>query len=142
MDLDGVGVKFQALLGGEKLHHIVTLVALKLDHVAVLLILDDGAIGGCIMIVLVIGLGQPPGGNCGEMIDDEIVLTKLLLDDGEDLLATELLWNSLNSGQGLTSISLCWRSNGQRGVHCFASSKVGGTWQLPRRHVRNTGERG
>lgn len=37
------------------------------------------------------------------------ILTKLLLDDGENLLAAELRRNALNSGQGLAAISLCWR---------------------------------
>ena len=33
--------------------------------------------------------------------------TKLLLDDLEDLLLIELLGQSLNSGQGLTTIAFC-----------------------------------
>ena len=35
------------------------------------------------------------------------MLTKLLLDDGKDLLAGKLGRNALDSGQGLTSITLC-----------------------------------
>ena len=35
------------------------------------------------------------------------MLTELLLDDGEDLLARKLGRNALDSGQGLTSITLC-----------------------------------
>lgn len=35
-----------------------------------------------------------------------MVLTELLLHNREDLLAAEFLWNTLNGGQGLASISL------------------------------------
>lgn len=78
-DLDGLGVKLQPfLLVGKELLDILALIALKLDHLAHLIVVDDGAIAG-----------------------------ELLLDHLEDLLLVELLGQSLNSGQGLTTIALC-----------------------------------
>lgn len=77
VDLDGVAVKLKTVLGSEEFLHSLTLVTLELNHLAHLGVSDDGAIAG-----------------------------KLLLDDGKDLLARKLGRNALNSGQGLTSITL------------------------------------
>jgi len=78
MDLDGLGINLQSLLlVDEKLLHDISLVALKLDHVAGLFIVDYGAIAG-----------------------------ELLLNDLEDLLEVELGWNALDGGQGLAAIAL------------------------------------
>jgi len=78
MDLDGLGINLQSLLlVDEKLLHDISLVALKLDHVTGLFIVDYGAIAG-----------------------------ELLLNDLEDLLEVELGWNALDGGQGLATIAL------------------------------------
>jgi len=78
MDLDGLGINLQSLLlVDEKLLHDISLVALKLDHVTGLFIVDYGAIAG-----------------------------ELLLNDLEDLLEVELGWNALDGGQGLAAIAL------------------------------------
>jgi len=78
MDFDGLGINLQSLLlVDEKLFHDISLVALKLDHVAGLFIVDYGAVAG-----------------------------ELLLNDLEDLLEVELGWNALDGGQGLTTIAL------------------------------------
>ena len=48
VDLDGLGVKFEAfLLVDEEFLDVLTLIALELDHLAHLTIVDDGAIAGC-----------------------------------------------------------------------------------------------
>jgi hypothetical protein len=48
MDLDGLGIKFQALfLVGEELLDILALISLKLNHLPHLSIDDDGAIASC-----------------------------------------------------------------------------------------------
>jgi len=78
MDLDGLGIKFQALLlVGEKLLNILALISLELNHLSHLSIDDDGAIA-----------------------------SKFLLDDLEDLLLIELLGKALDSRQSLTTIAL------------------------------------
>jgi len=78
MDLDGLGVKLQTLfLVGKKLLDILALIALELDHLAHLRVVDDGAIA-----------------------------SELLLDDLEDLLLVELLRQALDRRQGLTTIAL------------------------------------
>lgn len=78
VDLDGLGVKLQAvLLVGEELLDILALIALELDHLAHLGIVDDGAIA-----------------------------SEFLLDDLEDLLLIEFLGKTLDRSQGLTSIAL------------------------------------
>lgn len=86
VDLDGLLVKTNAgglvvrgLGIGEELEHLVAVVALELDHGAVLVILNDGA-----------------------------VADEALLDEAKDLLEGVLLGEALDGGQGLASISLCW----------------------------------
>lgn len=79
MDLDGLRIQLQPLLLiDQELLHILALVALELDHLAHLGVVDDGAIAG-----------------------------ELLLDDLEDLLLVELLWQALDRGQCLATIALC-----------------------------------
>ena len=81
VDLYGFGVEAQPLLFvGEELLDIFALVALELDHLAHLRVGDDGAIAG-----------------------------ELLLDHLEDLLLVELLRETLDSRQGLTTVALCGR---------------------------------
>src|SRR6266480_6975031 len=78
MDLDCLGVDLKTLvLVDEKILHSIALVALQLDHVAGLLIVDDGA-----------------------------VASKLFLDDLEDFLEVELGWDGLDRGQCLATITL------------------------------------
>lgn len=104
MDLDGLGVELKTVLAGEEFLEVLALVALELDHLAHLGIVDNGAIAGCVVAKLVTRLGmsqcQVAGWWCA--------LTKLLLDYGENLLPAELCRDALNSGQGLTPISFCW----------------------------------
>ena len=78
MDLDCLGVDLKTLvLVDEKILHSIALVALQLDHVSSLLIVDDGAVAG-----------------------------KLFLDDLEDFLEVELGWDALDRGQCLATITL------------------------------------
>ena len=79
MDLDGLRIQLQALLLiDQEFLHILALVALELDHLAHLGVVDDGAIAG-----------------------------ELLLDHLEDLLLVELLWEPLHRRQCLATIALC-----------------------------------
>jgi hypothetical protein len=79
MDLDGLRIQLQPiLLIDQELLHILALVALELDHLAHLRVVDDGAIAG-----------------------------EFLLDDLEDLLLVELLRQALDGGQCLATIALC-----------------------------------
>jgi len=78
MDLDGLGIDFQSLfLIDEEVLYDIALVALELNHVTSLFIVDDGAVAG-----------------------------KLLLDDLEDLLQIKLGRNAFDGGQGFASIAL------------------------------------
>lgn len=49
MDLDSLGVKLKTVLAGEEFLEILALVALELNHLAHLSIVDDGAIAGCVV---------------------------------------------------------------------------------------------
>jgi len=78
MDLDCLRINFQSLfLVDKELLHGIALVALQLNHVAGLFIVD----------------------NCA-------VASELLLDDFEDLLQIEFGRNAFNGSQGLASIAL------------------------------------
>jgi len=78
MNLDGLGIKFQALfLVGEELLDILALISLKLNHLPHLSIDDDGAIA-----------------------------SELLLNDLKDFLLVKLLGKTLDSGQSLSTIAL------------------------------------
>lgn len=79
VDLDGLRIQLQPLLLiDQELLHILALVPLELNHLAHLRVVDDGAIAG-----------------------------EFLLDDLEDLLLVELLWQALDRGQCLATIALC-----------------------------------
>jgi hypothetical protein len=58
VDLDGLGVELQTVLAGKEILEILALVALELDHLAHLSIVDDGAVAGCTVVVLVTVLGM------------------------------------------------------------------------------------
>ena len=78
VDLDGLGIQLQALLlVDQELLHILALVALQLDHLSHLRVVDDGAIA-----------------------------RELLLDHLEDLLLVEFLGQALDRGQCLATIAL------------------------------------
>jgi len=78
VDLDSLGVELETfLLVDEEILNVFTLVALELDHLSHLSVVDDGAIA-----------------------------SELLLDDLENLLLVKLLWETLDSGQSLTTITL------------------------------------
>jgi hypothetical protein len=78
MDLDGLSIKLKTLLlVGEEFLNIFALITLELDHLSHLTVDDDGAIA-----------------------------SELLLDDLEDLLLVELLRETLDRRQSLTTISL------------------------------------
>ncbi len=79
VDLDGLRIQLQPLLLiGQEFLHILALVALELDHLAHLGVVDDGAIA-----------------------------SELLLDHFEDLLLVEFLWQALDRGQCLATIAFC-----------------------------------
>jgi len=78
VDLDGLGIQLQAfLLINEKFLHVFALIALQLNHLAHLRVIDDGAIA-----------------------------CKLLLDHLEDLLLVKFLGQALDRGQCLATIAL------------------------------------
>lgn len=78
MNLDGFGIKFQPLLFvDQEFLDIFALITLKLNHLAHLSVIDDGAIA-----------------------------SEFLLDDLEDLFLIELLGQALDSSQGLATIAL------------------------------------
>lgn len=86
--LDGLGIDLQSLFFVNKeILHDIALVALELNHSSGLLIIDNSAVAG-----------------------------ELLLDDFEDLLEVELGRNSFNSGQGLTTIALYTRLDDVSGM--------------------------
>lgn len=58
MDLDGLGVELKTVLAGEEFLEVLALVALELDHLAHLGIVDNGAIAGCVVAKLVTRLGM------------------------------------------------------------------------------------
>ena len=77
VDFDGLRIQLQALLLiDQEFLHILALVALELDHLAHLRVVDDGAIAG-----------------------------ELLLDDLEDLLLVEFLGQALDGRQCLATIA-------------------------------------
>ena len=79
VNLDGLGIQLEALLlVDEEFLHVLALVALQLDHLAHLRVVDDGAIA-----------------------------RELLLDHLEDLLLVELLRQALHRRQGLAAIAFC-----------------------------------
>jgi hypothetical protein len=107
VDLNGVGIKLETILASQKFLHGLALVTLELDHLAHLGVGDDGAIASCKLIVVVSHSCQVRDSRWrGEMITP----TEFLLDNGENLLAAKLWRYTLNSGQGLASISLCFVS--------------------------------
>ena len=78
VDLDGLGIQLEPLLlVDEELLHVLALVALQLDHLAHLRVVDNGAIA-----------------------------RKFLLDHLEDLLLVELFRQALDRRQGLATIAL------------------------------------
>ena len=79
VDLDGLRIQLQPLLLiDQELLYILALVALELDHLAHLRVVDDGAIAG-----------------------------ELLLDHLEDFLLVELLREPLHRRQCLATIAFC-----------------------------------
>lgn len=81
VDLDGLLVETQAVvLVREEFLDLVALIALELDHVS-------HALGV-------------------RVVNDGAIASEFLLDDLEDLLVVKLLGNALDSGQGLTTITL------------------------------------
>ena len=80
-NLDGLGIKTEALLlVTQEFLDILSLITLELDDFTHLGVAHDGAIA-----------------------------SKLLLDHLEDLLLVELLRETLDSRQGLTTVALCGR---------------------------------
>ena len=125
---DGFCIKLQAFLFiDKKLLDVFTLIALKLDHLSHFSIVDDGAIA-CYHPAT---MYQRRLRFRACATRDEVGLTKLLLDDLENLLLIEFLWKSLNRSQGLTAISfyltsrleLPWKLTDD-GVHSKHSGKT------------------
>jgi len=78
VNLNGLRIQLQPfLLISQEFLHILALVALELDHLAHLRVVDDGAIAG-----------------------------EFLLDHFENLLLVELFGQALHRGQGLATIAL------------------------------------
>lgn len=77
VNLDGIGLELETVLGGQELLEILSLVTLQLNHLTHLRVRDDGAIA-----------------------------SELLLDDLENLLLVKLLGQTLNGSQSLTAIAL------------------------------------
>jgi hypothetical protein len=102
VDFDGLLVETQAVvLVGEELLDLVALITLELDHLSHSLgvgVVDDGAIASC---------GELLARDSEQQRQGRQQHTEVLLDDLEDLLVVKLLRNALDSGQGLTSITLC-----------------------------------
>ena len=99
--LDGLGIKLQPfLLVHQEFLNIFALIALKLNHLAHLSVVDDGAIASWASKSRQF---LRPKTHVGHRW---LKLTKLLLDNLEDLLLVELLWETLDSCQGLTTIAL------------------------------------
>ena len=48
MDLDGLGVELKTVLAGEEFLEILALVALELNHLAHLTVVNGGAIASCV----------------------------------------------------------------------------------------------
>ena len=107
---DGLGVKLEALLlVDEELLDILALVALELNHLAHLGVVDNGAIASCSSCATRRQRMTRAGGKTtpmGRTWEDGAKHTELLLDDLEDLLLVELLRQTLHRGQGLSSIPL------------------------------------
>jgi hypothetical protein len=88
MDLDGIGGKIESLLlVGEELLYGVAVIALELDHLASLVIIDNGAIA-----------------------------VEILLEGLYDLLQIESGGDAFDSGQGLAAIALWGRESETRSV--------------------------
>ena len=82
--LNGLRIQLQPfLLISQEFLHILALIALELDHLAHLRVVDDGAIAG-----------------------------EFLLDYFENLLLVELFGQALHRGQGLTTIAFCGDTSG------------------------------
>lgn len=78
MDLDGFGIQFKPLLFvDQEFLDVFALIPLKLNHLAHLSVIDNGAIAG-----------------------------KFLLNDLKDFLLVELFGQTLDSSQGLATIAL------------------------------------
>jgi hypothetical protein len=77
VNLDGIGLELETVLGGQELLEILSLVTLQLNHLTHLRVRDNGAIA-----------------------------SELLLDDLENLLLVKLLGQTLNGSQSLTAIAL------------------------------------
>ena len=117
VDLDGFGVELKTFLANKELLEILALVALELDHLAHLTVVDGGAIASCGED----GHHVSRGNQTSNQIETRGCIrtsafehgtghTKLLLDDLKDLALIKFLGQALNGGQGLTSISLCHRN--------------------------------
>ena len=98
-NLDGLGIELEAfLLIDQEFLNIFALIALKLDHLPHLAIVDDGAIAS---------LTKQESARRMEA-KQSTRRTKFLLDDLENLLLVEFLWKTLDCGQSLATIAF-WR---------------------------------
>jgi hypothetical protein len=84
VNLNGLGIQLKPfLLISQEFLHILALIALELDHLAHLRVVDDGAIA-----------------------------SEFLLDYFENLLLIELFRQALHRGQGLATIAFCGDTSG------------------------------
>lgn len=93
--LDSLCIEFEAVFGDQELLNIFALISLELNHLAHLTIRDDRAIASCFLLADIFPSER------------HVTHTKFLLDDLENLLLVELLWEALDGCQSLTTISLC-----------------------------------
>lgn len=103
--LDVLGIELQPFfLIHQELLDIFALIALKLNHLSHLRIIDD-----CAIASWATEKSARPSLKITSCFACLVVLelTEFLLDNLEDFLLVKLLWKTLDSGQGLATISLC-----------------------------------
>lgn len=102
MNLDSLSIKLQPfLLVHQEFLDVFALIPLKLDHLAHLGIVDDGAIASYANVVR----------TARRKANKRSRPTELLLNHLENFLLIELFGQSLHSSQGLTTIALCMLSH-------------------------------
>jgi hypothetical protein len=98
VDFDGLGIELKTfLLVGEEILNVLALVALELDYLTHLRVVDDRSIASC---------GWCKCSFFIHRMTYHRLRTELLLDHLENLLLVKLLRKTLDSGQGFASIAL------------------------------------
>lgn len=114
------------VLPSEKGNEGLALVALELNHLFAI-VFDDVAVASCFGAESVIcrrgdaSRLRSRGLGCYQ----QAVLTKVLFDLLENLLAAELLGETCHGSDGLATISLCWLASCQHGCLLFGKGDKG-----------------